>query len=97
MNRLSVTRVGRKVATSGLRPATADYLISYAGLNAAGFLSLIMASGKPKREQGDEEDLEFLLFYAALTSPEFESRYDGGRRNIPWQINGQASSERGST
>lgn len=93
---IQITPVGRRVATSGLRPITAHYLIDYSARHADDLLSLVDARSEQEQIEAEKEDLEFILFFAALTSPEYAARMDGGRRYIPWQITGQLHSDRGS-
>lgn len=95
VTRLQITPVGRRVATSGLRPVTAHYLIDYNARLAEDLLALVTARSEQDQTVVEKEDLEFAFFFAALTSPEYAARGDGGRRFIPWQITGQLQSDRG--
>lgn len=94
MNTFRVTPVGRRVATSGIRPITAHFLLDFSAQRASGLASLISMRSQPSQPADQREDLEFILLFSALTSPEYAARHEGGRRFIPYQIIAQSDSTR---
>lgn len=66
-NQLTATTVGKAVGLSGLTPETSTYLLSYLCNKEEALVDCLPSSGK----DGDLSKLMFLLFSAALNSPEF--------------------------
>lgn len=93
-SRLDLTPVGRRVAVSGLLPKTTHQLLEYLN-RVAEQLTLMLGEGR-ERQGGhpQAEDVEFALMHACLCSADF-TRTQGGKRNLPRQIDGRRDSERG--
>lgn len=80
---LSATLVGKAVGLSGLTPETSTFLLKYICEKQDSLTSCL-----PKTDNlGDMDKLIFLLFSAALNSPEFVPMNGKGvTRNLPWAL-----------
>jgi helicase len=80
---LSATAVGKAVGLSGLTPETCTYLLKYICEKEEALISCLPQSD----DVGDVDKLVFLLFSAALNSPEFVPMNGKGvTRNLPWAL-----------
>lgn len=80
---LSATAVGKAVGLSGLTPETCTYLLKYVCEKEEALISCLPQTD----DAGNLDKLIFLLFSAALNSPEFvPMNGKGATRNLPWAL-----------